>query len=159
MAKRVAPSRHQADNSAGNFTSAACNDWPDVRRFHVGTDHSESTPDAGYTTACASSAILSINFLAFRGSPYRNVRSPIRVQQWTSNGMKQRRFPTKKSMVFHSSKPLKYSVMTTHRASTTPTIRPMRIDTCSLVFPQKEISSLCRIPKDQTQFVSFQRGA
>ena len=70
MAKRVAPSRHQADNSAGNFTSAACNDWPDVRRFHVGTDHSESTPDAGYTTACASSAILSINFLAFRGSPY-----------------------------------------------------------------------------------------
>ncbi len=57
-----------------SFTSAACNDWPDVRRFHVGTDHCESTPDAGYTTACASSAILSINFLAFRGSPYRKVR-------------------------------------------------------------------------------------
>ena len=32
------------------------------------------------------------------------------------------------------------------------------VDTCSLVFPQKEISSWCRIPKGQAQFVLFQRG-
>lgn len=68
MAKRVAPSRHQADNPAGNFMSAACNDWPDVRRFHVGTDHSESTPDAGYTTACASPLAKTIDqFPCFLG--------------------------------------------------------------------------------------------
>ena len=71
MASRVAPSRHQADNPAGSRTLAACTDWPDVRRFHVGTDHCESTTDAGYTTARASyPPELSINFLAFRGSPY-----------------------------------------------------------------------------------------
>mgnify|MGYP007060372383 CR=1 FL=1 len=43
MAKRVAPSRNDADNPAGNFMSAAGNDWHCVRRFHVGTDHSQST--------------------------------------------------------------------------------------------------------------------
>lgn len=32
----------------GNNAPAACNDWHDVRRFHVGTGHSESTLDAGY---------------------------------------------------------------------------------------------------------------
>lgn len=64
----------------------------------------------------------------------------------------------KRSMVFHSSKLLKYLVTTTLRAFMTRTIRMMRIDIYSLVFPQKEISSLYRIPKDQTQFVLFQRG-
>lgn len=75
MAQRVAPSRHQADNPSGSTvefdTPAACNDWHDVRRFHVGTDHYESTRDAGYTTARAS--VLSkakINLFAFWGSPY-----------------------------------------------------------------------------------------
>jgi hypothetical protein len=75
MAQRVAPSRHQADNPSGSTvafdTPAARNDWHDVRRFHVGTDHYESTQDAGYTTARAS--VLSktkINFFAFWGSPY-----------------------------------------------------------------------------------------
>ena len=71
MSNRVAPSRHQADNPAGNFTSAACTDWHDVRRFHVGTDHCASTSDAGYTTACASAQpSLSISLLPLRGSPY-----------------------------------------------------------------------------------------
>lgn len=56
----------------------------------------------------------------------------------------------KRSMVFHSSKLLKYLVTTTPRAFMTRTIRMMRIDIYSLVFPQKEISSLYRIPKDQT---------
>jgi len=54
MAKRVAPSRNDADNSAGSFMLAACNDWHCVRRFHVGTGQREPTYDAGYTTACAS---------------------------------------------------------------------------------------------------------
>jgi len=71
MAKRVAPSRNDADNPAGSFMLAACNDWHYVRRFHVGTGHSEPTIDAGYTTACASQKPdLSISSLDFGGSPY-----------------------------------------------------------------------------------------
>lgn len=71
MAKRVAPSRNDADNSAGSLTLAACNDWHCVRRFHVGTGHTEPTYDAGYTTACASQQPeLSISSLDFGGSPY-----------------------------------------------------------------------------------------
>ena len=42
-AQRVAPSRHQADNPAGSIMPAACSDWHDVRRFHVGTDHNAHT--------------------------------------------------------------------------------------------------------------------
>ena len=48
MANRVAPTRIDAVNSAGNFTSAACSDWRAVGRFHVGTGHREPTIDAGY---------------------------------------------------------------------------------------------------------------
>ena len=71
MANRVAPTRIDADNTDGSFMRAACTDWRSVGRFHVGTDHNESTPDAGYTTACISLwPELSINFLAFWGSPY-----------------------------------------------------------------------------------------
>ena len=52
MATRVVPTSLDADNSAGSFTLAACNDWrSEVRRFHVGTGHHEPTSDAGYTTA------------------------------------------------------------------------------------------------------------
>ena len=70
MANRVAPSRIDAVNSAGSLR-VALSDWRTVRRFHVGTGHTEPTIDAGYTTACASdSPDLSISFLAFRGSPY-----------------------------------------------------------------------------------------
>ncbi len=45
------PTPIDADNSAGSFTPAARNDWRSVRRFHVGTGHTEPTSDAGYTTA------------------------------------------------------------------------------------------------------------
>ena len=73
MANRVAPARFDADNSAGNYTSAARSDWRSVSRFHVGTGHTEPTYDAGYTTACASyPPNLSISFLAFWGSLYRS---------------------------------------------------------------------------------------
>jgi hypothetical protein len=59
------------NNPAGSFTPAACNDWHDVLRFHVGTDHYESTRDAGYTTARASvQPKTKIILFAFWGSPY-----------------------------------------------------------------------------------------
>jgi len=49
MANWVVPTSLDADNSAGSFTLAACNDWRSgVRRFHVGTGHHELTSDAGY---------------------------------------------------------------------------------------------------------------
>lgn len=50
----MAPTRVDADNSAGSFKLAACNDWHRVSRFHVGTGHIDPTSDAGYTTACVS---------------------------------------------------------------------------------------------------------
>ena len=72
MANRVVPTPPDADNPAGSFTLAACNDWRvGVRRFHVGTGHLEPTHDAGYTTA--GSLVLpqlSINPLLPGGSPY-----------------------------------------------------------------------------------------
>ena len=40
MAKEVAPTRIDADNTAGSLL-AACSDWRSVRRFHVGTGHKE----------------------------------------------------------------------------------------------------------------------
>lgn len=46
---------------------AACTDWHRVRRFHVGTDHNESTSDTGYTTACAPSVISIDQFPCFLG--------------------------------------------------------------------------------------------
>src|SRR5215831_18587075 len=72
MATRVVPTPTDADNPAGSFTLAACNDWRfGVRRFHVGTGHYESTHDAGYTTAgLPFSPPLSISLLLPRGSPY-----------------------------------------------------------------------------------------
>ncbi len=70
MAKRIAPTRIDADNSSGSLP-AACTDWRTVSRFHVGTGHREPTPDAGHTTACAFQLPnLSFSFLDFRGSPY-----------------------------------------------------------------------------------------
>ena len=70
MAIEVAPTRFDADNSAGS-QAAACNDWRSVGRFHVGTGHPVPTSDAGYTTACVSSLpSLSISSLAIGGSPY-----------------------------------------------------------------------------------------
>ena len=52
MATWVVPTPLDADNSAGSFTLAACNDWrTGVRRFHVGTGHDKLTYDAGYTSA------------------------------------------------------------------------------------------------------------
>ena len=71
MTNRVAPSRHHADNPAGSFMSAVSNDWHDVRRFHVGTGHSAPTPDAGYTTACATQKPNLSLSLDFGGSLYR----------------------------------------------------------------------------------------
>lgn len=47
MANRVAPPRIDALNSAGSLR-AALTDWRTVRRFHVGTGHTELTTDAGY---------------------------------------------------------------------------------------------------------------
>src|SRR5262249_10269461 len=72
MATRVAPTPPDADNPAGSFTLAACNDWRfGVRRFHVGTGHHQPTHDAGYTTAGSPSRPpLSISLLLPRGSPY-----------------------------------------------------------------------------------------
>jgi hypothetical protein len=53
MAKRVALSCHDQrkspwDNPSGSFMPAACNNWHDVRRFPIGTGHTEPTYDAGY---------------------------------------------------------------------------------------------------------------
>lgn len=77
MANRVAPSRHHADNPAGSFMPAACNDWHDVRRFHVGTGHSAPTPDAGYTTACATQKPnLSLSLGFWGESIYEGLASP-----------------------------------------------------------------------------------
>jgi len=71
MANWVAPTRIDADNSAGSFMRAARTDWRSVGRFHVGTGQIEPTIDAGYTTACASiQPKISISFLVFWGSPY-----------------------------------------------------------------------------------------
>ena len=71
MANWVAPTRIDADNSAGSCMLAARTDWRSVGRFHVGTGQIEPTIDAGYTTACAiQRPELSIRFLAFWGSPY-----------------------------------------------------------------------------------------
>lgn len=42
MAKRVVPTRIDADTFAGS-SRAACSDWRSVRRFHVGTGHQEPT--------------------------------------------------------------------------------------------------------------------
>ena len=68
-------SYEKVSNSAGSLRTAL-SDWRTVRRFHVGTGHTEPTTDAGYTTACASDLPdLSISFIAFRGSPYRMVRA------------------------------------------------------------------------------------
>jgi len=79
MANRVAPARIDADNPAGNCTSAVCSDWRAVRRFHVGTDQRESTIDAGYTTACASyPPQLSISFLTFWGRWYGRLLSSVK---------------------------------------------------------------------------------
>lgn len=75
MANWVAPTRIDADNSAGSFMPAARTDWRSVGRFHVGTGHTEPTSDAGYTTACASiPPELSISFLVFGGVHIREVR-------------------------------------------------------------------------------------
>ncbi len=72
MANRVTPTALDADNPAGSFTLAACNDWRSaVRRFHVGTGHHEPTSDAGYTTAGSPYLPqLSINLFLCGGSPY-----------------------------------------------------------------------------------------
>src|SRR5438105_10338348 len=72
MANRVVPTPLDADNSAGSFTLAACNDWrSDVRRFHVGTGQHEPTSDAGYTTAGSPFLPeLTISLLLCGGSPY-----------------------------------------------------------------------------------------
>jgi hypothetical protein len=77
MAPRVTPAPIDADNSSGNFTSAACSDWrTGVRRFHVGTGHTEPTHDAGYTTAgLPQMPKLSINSLLRLGGVHiRRVR-------------------------------------------------------------------------------------
>ena len=88
MAKRIAPTRIDADNSAGSSTLAACNDWRTVSRFHVGTGHREPTPDAGYTTACAfQPPELSISFLDFWGSPYTQVLGFRIAHEITESGM------------------------------------------------------------------------
>lgn len=52
---------------------AACNDWHGVCRFHVGTHHHASTPDAGYTTAGVSLSPETSIYLAFWASPYAKV--------------------------------------------------------------------------------------
>ena len=58
--------------------------------------------------------------------------------------MKEKHVSTKKSIVFHFSKPLRSLVMITLHAFTTRIIRMMKIDTYFLVYPQKEIFLLCR---------------
>jgi hypothetical protein len=72
MANRVVPAALDADNSAGSFSLAACNDWRStVRRFHVGTGLLEPTSDAEYTTAGSPYLPqLSINLFLCGGSPY-----------------------------------------------------------------------------------------
>ena len=71
MAKRVAPTRIDADNSAGSITPAACTDWRTVGRFHVGMGQREPSIDAGYTTACAFQLAKAIDhFFVFWGGPY-----------------------------------------------------------------------------------------
>lgn len=73
MANRVAPTRIDAVNSAGDLR-ADLSDWRTVGRFHVGTGHIEPTIDAGYTTKCAiQQPELSISFLAFWGWHIRRV--------------------------------------------------------------------------------------
>ena len=71
MAKRVAPLRNDADNTAGSFMLAACNDWHCGRRSDVGTGQRDLTYDAGYTTACVyPKPELSVSSLDLGGSPY-----------------------------------------------------------------------------------------
>src|SRR5215467_7391412 len=88
MATRVAPTPPDADNPAGSFTLAACNDWRfGVRRFHVGTGHYEPTHDAGYTTAGSPSRPpLSISLLLPRGSPYTRLGTTCCLRiEWKDN--------------------------------------------------------------------------
>ena len=71
MANRVHPTPIDADNPSGSLP-AACNDWRigDADSMSARTT-TESTVDAGYTTAGASQkAKLSISFLLLWGSPY-----------------------------------------------------------------------------------------
>lgn len=53
MARRIVLTRIDADNSSGravtNDLRAACTGWRSMGRLHVGTGHTESTCDAGYT--------------------------------------------------------------------------------------------------------------
>src|SRR5688572_21365808 len=76
MANRNFPARCVADNSSGSLP-AVRNVWRHgVRRFHVGTGHSEPTSDAGYTTAgyfLLPSTPISF-LLCLEGSPYMQVR-------------------------------------------------------------------------------------
>jgi hypothetical protein len=75
MANRVHPTPIDADNSSGSMnesSAAACSDWRfgDADSMSARTT-TESTPDAGYTTAGASpTANLSVSFLRLWGSPY-----------------------------------------------------------------------------------------
>src|SRR5215471_3822103 len=98
MATRVAPTPTDADNPAGSFTLAACNDWRfGVRRFHVGTGHYESTHDAGYTTAGSPSRPpLSISLLLPRGSPYTRLG---RMLQLTNEQVQLARIETRLAIV------------------------------------------------------------
>jgi hypothetical protein len=71
MANRVHPTPTDADNSSGSLP-AACIDWRlgDADSMSARTT-TESTLDAGYTTAGASlTAKLSVSFLRLGGSPY-----------------------------------------------------------------------------------------
>ena len=71
MANRVTSAPLDADNSSSSFTPAACNDWrTGVRRFHVGTGHTEPTSDAGYTTAGSPLLPKPISLFLLGGSPY-----------------------------------------------------------------------------------------
>ena len=75
MANRVVPTPTDADNSYGSFTPAARSVWRSVRRFHVGTGHTEPTLDAGYTTAGSPLLPKPISLFLLGGSPYTRVRS------------------------------------------------------------------------------------
>jgi hypothetical protein len=61
MAQRFVTPRTDADNSSGSVMPAARSDWRTVRRFHVGTGHPEPNNDAGYTTAGAFRAAITID--------------------------------------------------------------------------------------------------
>jgi len=71
MAKRVHPTRIDADNTSGS-PAAACIDWRMCDADSMSArDTNDPTPDAGYTTAGDSQqATLSVSFLRLRGSPY-----------------------------------------------------------------------------------------